>query len=64
MKVLWQKRATCAAAAEEVSFPVGVCRAVRRALECSQTLLPQSSRRFKEWQVGLLCRFDTINAST
>jgi hypothetical protein len=43
---------------EQLLFPDNVFAALRRALEESMELLPVSARKFQEWNVGLLERFD------
>lgn len=43
---------------EEVVFPKHVFGKLQEALEDARHLLPASARRFREWEVGLLERFD------
>jgi hypothetical protein len=46
---------------EELLFPDNVFEALRHALEESRGLLPESARKFQEWNVGLLERFGRID---
>lgn len=43
---------------EEVELPSMVFEAMEKALRDSNAMLPVSARKFQEWQVGLLSRFN------
>lgn len=43
---------------EEVELPSMIFEAMEKALRDSNEMLPVSARKFQEWQVGLLSRFN------
>jgi len=43
---------------EDLFLPLNIYEGVRLALEKSNEMLPVSARRFREWDVGLLDRFE------
>jgi hypothetical protein len=53
---------TSQAGVEELELPKSVYVKLREALSTNETLLPQSSQRFQDWQVSLLQRFDNSPA--
>lgn len=74
MKVFWQPANASKSTAdglkklrypfEEVRFPAHIFAVLEKAFEQSQTLLPAGARRFQEWNVGLLKRFEDNEASS
>jgi hypothetical protein len=48
---------------EHLVFPPHVYIALKQALEASEFLLPQSARKFQDWNVGLLQRFSWEDVS-
>ncbi|KAK2812034.1 hypothetical protein FQN50_001743 [Emmonsiellopsis sp. PD_5] len=48
------------AALEELSLPESIYDSMKLALERSNTMLPAPARRFAEWQVGLLSRYEEL----
>jgi hypothetical protein len=65
MKILWKKVSTEASEAlmespgvEEVVFPTEAIVEIEMCLRNSAQLLPPSSRKFQEWNVGLLERYE------
>lgn len=47
---------------EDVEFPEDLYRELERALERSQRLLPPTAKKFQGWHVGLLERFEVLEA--
>jgi hypothetical protein len=43
---------------EELCLPLNIYEAIRLALEQSNEMLPVSARRFRDWDVALLDRFE------
>ena len=43
---------------EDINVPLKILSAVHASLEQSTSLIPGSARRFQDWRVGLLERFD------
>lgn len=43
---------------EDVEFPTELYEELEKSLDESQDVLPATARKFKEWDVGLLERFD------
>jgi hypothetical protein len=65
MKVFWKAVSASSAAklmesngVEEVSLPAEVLLELRNALQHSAFVLPPSARRFQDWDVGILDRFE------
>jgi len=65
MKIMWKavdtkshNTLTSQAGVEELELPRSVYLKLCTALSANQSMLPQSSRRFQDWQVSLLRRFD------
>lgn len=66
MKILYQQVANARdvldkqhTSVEELTLPVHVLESIRASLEESTALLPLSARKFQNWDVGLLARFDS-----
>jgi hypothetical protein len=65
MKVFWKTVSAAeatismdSAGVEELSLPTEVILEMEKCLRDSARLLPPNVRRFKEWNVGLLERFE------
>lgn len=65
MKVFWQYvddadrlLATQNSSLESVELPIAVHKALEEALHSNMKMLPSSARRFQEWNVSLLERFE------
>lgn len=43
---------------QDISLPLSVIEATQETLESSSLLLPEQERRFRDWKVGLLERWD------
>ncbi|KAI4920589.1 hypothetical protein J4E85_009356 [Alternaria conjuncta] len=70
MKVFYQKQTWQAlkpgepesATIEDVEFPAGLYEELEKGLERSQRLLPPTAKKFQGWDVGLLERFEVVEA--
>jgi len=70
MKVFYQKQTWQAlkpgepesASIEDVEFPVDLYEELEKGLERSQRLLPPTAKKFQGWDVGLLERFEVLEA--
>jgi len=70
MKVFYQKQTWQAlkpgepesASIEDVEFPVDLYEELEKGLEGSQRLLPPTAKKFQGWDVGLLERFEVLEA--
>jgi len=70
MKVFYQKQTWQAlkpgepesASIEDVEFPVDLYEELDKGLERSQRLLPPTAKKFQGWDVGLLERFEVLEA--
>jgi hypothetical protein len=65
MKVFWKlvsreeaDSSVASASAEEVLLPTEVIDEIKACLQKSVLILPPSARKFKEWDVGLLERYE------
>lgn len=70
MKIYWKPLADAAKVMDEhhfshehLVFSPHVYTALKQALEASEFLLPQSARKFQDWNVGLLQRFSWEDVS-
>lgn len=70
MKILWKMTEDASKIMEEqhfshehLSFPTHVYLSLKQTLESSQFLLPETARKMKDWNVGLLQRFDWDDVS-
>lgn len=70
MKILWKMTDDAPKIMEEqhfshehLIFPTHVYHSLKQTLESSQFLLPESARKMKDWNVGLLERFDWDDVS-
>ena len=70
MKVFYQKQTWQAlkpgepesASIEDVEFPADLYEELNKGLEGSQRLLPPTAKKFQGWDVGLLERFEVLEA--
>jgi hypothetical protein len=70
MKVFYQKQTWQplkpgepeSASIEDVEFPEDLYEELDKALELSQRLLPPTAKKFQGWDVGLLERFEVVEA--
>lgn len=45
-------------ALEELALPANIYSSFKRSLEASTSMLPETARRFMDWDVGLLDRYE------
>lgn len=73
MKILWQSidvesgnklADSMTSDIQDISLPSSVIEAAHEALESSNLFLPAKERSFKEWNVGLLERWDATSTSS
>lgn len=70
MKIFYQKQTwqplkpgdTENASIEDIEFPEDLYTELDRALQRSQRLLPPTAKKFQGWDVGLLERFEVVEA--